>query len=87
MREATAVIDNSLLGNKIKFKIIAYNSIGDYVESETVCFMFATIPPAPSSGPVVNHVTSNSITVTYSAGVSDGGSPIISYHLQYAHKF
>ena len=54
LRQATATLSNSLLGSNIKYKVRVFNSIADFVDSESVCFTFSTIPEAPSLAPVVN---------------------------------
>ena len=51
--------------------------------------MLFAIPPAkPTQGPIIVETVANAITVTYAQGALDnGGSPILSHHLQYAESF
>jgi hypothetical protein len=63
-----------------------FNIVGN-VLSDTASFIFASIPPAPSTPPQDDPLLTSStqIGVTYSAITSQdesGGAPILSYNLQ-----
>jgi len=82
LRIASATLDNADLGKKFTFQLRAYNREG-YVAARNVLLLFATIPPTPSNSPTIIQTTTTSITVQYQT-LLNGGSPIISYQLQYA---
>ena len=65
---------------------MAYNAVQS-IDSQTVSYILAAVPSAPSDGPVGDDsvITKTSIKVDFDALIADsetGGSPILSYHLQ-----
>ncbi len=87
LREVEVALNSADLGTWYKYEVRAYNSEGS-TSAQSVRLLFAVEPDKPSQGPVIVETTASSITVTYSAGALDnGGSPILSHHLQYAEAF
>lgn len=85
LRTVSVTLPNADLGKKFTFKLTAYNVEGNtYVTG--ACFMFAIVPPQPIAGPALVTRSSSSITVSYSSLLT-GGSPLISYHLQYQDAY
>lgn len=66
-----------------RFKVIVYNEIGPR-DSNIVSTVVADVPSTPTSPPSFNaeETTITSIRVVMDRIVDDGGSQIISYHLQ-----
>jgi hypothetical protein len=74
-------------GSWITYQLHVFNSEGS-VASATIKHLYSVEPQAPSQGPVVLEVKASSITVEYIWGALDnGGSPLLSYHLQFADTF
>jgi hypothetical protein len=74
-------------GNTYTFKLTAYNLMGD-VSSTQVAYLYAVEPDTPASGPQEVSSSSTSISVQFDQALSsNGGSPIISYNLQYKGAF
>ncbi|XP_012993478.3 titin [Esox lucius] len=75
-------------GLEYQFRIRAENRYGisEYVDSATVRVdLDYSVPDAPSA-PVVTSVSRESITVSWVEPVSNGGRPIVGYHLQMKDK-
>ena len=64
LRQVTAQLSATDIGKKFKYEIRAYNREG-FVAAQSVCFLFAIIPPTPTNSPTVIQTTSSSITVSY----------------------
>jgi len=66
-----------------RFRIVANNEIGSSY-SNIVTSVVADIPATPSNAPSFDPAETNttSIRVTIDKVVDDGGSPILSYHIQ-----
>jgi hypothetical protein len=87
LREAAVSLSVTDLGKTFTYKIRATNRMG-YVESTTVSFLFAVEASTPSTGPQIISYSSSNITVRYSQALSsNGGTPLISYNLQYKGAF
>jgi hypothetical protein len=87
LRSTIVTMDTALLGTTFAFKLVASNRQGS-LESATVSYLFAVAPDKPPSGPSIVSASSNSITVLYDQALtSEGGSPPISYNLQYMSAY
>lgn len=66
-----------------RFKVVAYNEIGA-TDSNIVSSIIADVPATPTVAPDFNaeETTTDSIRVVMASVPDDGGSPVISYHLQ-----
>ena len=66
-----------------RFKVVVYNEIGP-TASNIVSTVVADVPSTPSQAPSFNteETTSDSIRVVMEKIADDGGSQILSYHLQ-----
>lgn len=83
LRSTIITFASSSLGTTFTFKLGASNRQGS-TESATVSYLFAVAPSKPPSGPTVVSSGSSSIRVQYDQPLgSEGGSPPISYNLQY----
>lgn len=83
MRELAVDFDSADLGNTYRFKILAYNTAGLYVESTIVSILFAIEPTTPSAGPTEVSSSSSQIVVSYSAAANNG-AVITQANLEYA---
>jgi hypothetical protein len=83
IRQHTVVFAIADAGKQFRFKLRAYNEIG-YAESTNAKQILASVPGAPSAGPVSDpKVTGvNKIKVDWTVPNDDGGSEIISYALE-----
>jgi hypothetical protein len=71
-------------GKSFYFKVSAVNSIGEGELSFPYLVVAATVPDAPTQLTRNNQLTSRSVlSLTWSNGVSDGGSEIIDYKVQF----
>ena len=83
IRQHTVVFTIADVGKEFRFKLRAYNEIG-YTESTNAKQILASVPGAPSSGPVSDPTVTgiNKIKVDWTEPNDDGGSEIISYALE-----
>jgi len=58
---------------------VAINSIGVSVQSNTQYFACANVPGQSTQPPVLEAATNTSITFSWNAPLSNGGSPITGY--------
>ena len=83
LRQVVVALDTAQLGTTYTFELRATNGEGT-TASPQVSFLFAISPSQPPSGPSIVSTSSSVITLRYDhVLVSDGGSPVTSYHLQY----
>jgi titin len=76
--------DGSDAGKSYFFKVSAVNTIGESDLSEGYLVVAATIPDMPTlltRNEIIT--TKTTLSFTWSVGVSDGGSPVIDYRVQY----
>ena len=78
---ATVKSDTIVLGTEYLIRIYAENTIGPGPASSTESVTPLTIPTAPRS--LVTDPGDGQVTVSWSAPVSDGGSPITDYRILY----
>ncbi len=80
-------LNNADLGKRFKYELRVYNSEGS-TTSTSVRLLFAIEPPKPSQGPIITEIRANSMLISYAQGtLVNGGTPILSHHLQYAESF
>ena len=74
----------TILGATYVFQVEAYN-INSNTFSDTIGFVFGSIPDSPTDAPVsdLSVSSTNQLRITYTGVLTnDGGSPIISYSLE-----
>ena len=82
-RRATLALQEADLGRSYSFLLAVSNREGA-VSGPAASFLFAVAPSKPAAGPLILSTSSESISTRYDAPLpSDGGSPPVSYHLQY----
>ena len=72
------------LGKDYQFRVAAVNRFGDgeFVFSENVTVKFPFNKPGPPGIPIVTSVGSEHAVLRWEKPVSDGGSPVICYHIE-----
>lgn len=71
-------------GAEYQFRIYAVNRYGKstYLDSPGITAQYNFKQPGPPSTPIVKLATKSSMLVTWNEPVSDGGSPVLGYHLE-----
>ena len=71
-------------GVDYRFKLVAFNAVGDGAFSELLSIVAATVPAAPSA-PTLLSQSDEAISIQWSASPAsaNGGSPILDYHVYY----
>uniref|UniRef100_A0A8C5DTY2 Fibronectin type-III domain-containing protein n=1 Tax=Gouania willdenowi TaxID=441366 RepID=A0A8C5DTY2_GOUWI len=71
-------------GAEYQFRIYAVNRYGKstYLDSPGITAQYNFKQPGPPSTPIVKHATKSNMLVTWNEPVSDGGSPVLGYHLE-----
>uniref|UniRef100_A0A3Q1F2W1 Titin n=1 Tax=Acanthochromis polyacanthus TaxID=80966 RepID=A0A3Q1F2W1_9TELE len=71
-------------GAEYQFRIYAVNRYGKstYLDSPGITAMYNFKQPGPPSTPIVKLATKSYMLVTWNEPVSDGGSPVLGYHLE-----
>lgn len=87
LRQVEVALSSADLGKRFKYELRVYNSEGS-ASAQSVRLLFAIEPPKPSQGPVIQEIKADSMLVSYAQGtLENGGTPILSHHLQYAESF
>lgn len=71
-------------GSEYQFRIYAVNRYGKstYLDSPAITAQYTFKQPGPPSTPIVKLATKSYMLVTWNEPVSDGGSPVLGYHLE-----
>uniref|UniRef100_A0A672I9Y4 Fibronectin type-III domain-containing protein n=1 Tax=Salarias fasciatus TaxID=181472 RepID=A0A672I9Y4_SALFA len=71
-------------GAEYQFRIYAVNRYGKstYLDSPGITAQYNFKQPGPPSTPIVKHATKSYMLVTWNEPVSDGGSPVLGYHIE-----
>uniref|UniRef100_A0A8C4R519 Titin n=1 Tax=Eptatretus burgeri TaxID=7764 RepID=A0A8C4R519_EPTBU len=71
-------------GEEYQFRIKAENRFGisDYLDSASVTVKLPYTTPGAPSTPLIKSVTKESMVVSWNQPVTDGGSPVLGYHLE-----
>lgn len=71
-------------GAEYQFRIYAVNRYGksSYLDSPGITAQYNFKQPGPPSTPIVKLATKSYMLVTWNEPVSDGGSPVLGYHLE-----
>jgi len=86
LRELVVALAQADLGTKYTFQLRVQNREGESL-SVPVAYLFATIPTTPSSPPTILSISSSHVQAEYLFVDGTGGSPILSYHLQYMEAY
>lgn len=77
-------IPNLTQGTEYQFRIAAENRYGksQAVDSAPIVAQYSFTPPGPPADVQISHATKSGMLVTWKRPASDGGSPVIGYHLE-----